>query len=250
MGQSLNFANQDLRDRSFKGKNLVGADFSGADIRGCNFCRSQLKAANFANARAGKSQRQTAIACVVSFVMAVLFAGTATISAILLITFIFASIFGIGKVNYDTVYAVAIAAIVVFAVGFAVAFTGSFAITKNKGTFIAITISMIVAFFSGFSGSTFIKILVFGAFNAITDLLKFNNLVALIIFLAIEPLQVFGSLYLFRLALNAPVTGTKFQYADLTKASFHRATLVNCDFSKAIVQDVNWEQAQISRCKL
>ncbi|MCY7332682.1 MAG: pentapeptide repeat-containing protein [Pseudanabaena sp. CAN_BIN31] len=252
MSQSLNFTNQDLRDRSFKGKNLVGADFSGADIRGCNFSRSQLKAANFANVRAGRSQRQNAIVNITSFTIALMFAGTAMIATILLITFAIVSIFGIEAINRETIYWVAIVAIVVFAVGFAVSFTGSFAIASKKGIMIAIPISLILAFVSGFFGSTFTKILVFGAFKAIASSFKFNSFTALLTFLAIEPLQIFGSLYLFRLAMNTSriTTGTRFQYADLTKASFYNATLVNCDFSKAIVNDVNWEQGQISRCKL
>jgi len=252
MGQSLSFANQDLRDRSFKGKNLIGADFSGADIRGCNFCCSQLKAANFANVRAGKSQRQTAIASIVSFVMALMFAGTAMIASILLIAFIIAFIFGSTSVNRETVYWVAIVAIVVFAVSFAISFTASFTIGGTKSPFTAIAISLIIAFAAGFFGSTFTKLLVSGAFNAIASSLRFNIFMSLLTFLAIEPLQILGSLYLFRLAINAPrtSTGTKFKYADLTKASFHRATLVNCDFSNAIMLDVDWEQAQISRCKL
>lgn len=252
MSQSLNFTNQDLRDRSFKGKNLVGADFSGADIRGCNFSRSQLKAANFANVRAGKSQRQSAIANITSFAVALMFAGTAMISAILLVAFAIISIFGIEAINRETVYWAAIVAIVVFAVGFAVSFTGSFMIASKKGIIIAIPISLILAFVSGFYGSTLAKILVYGAFKAIASSFKFNGFMALLTFLAIEPLQIFGSLYLFRLAMNPPriMTGTRFQYADLTNASFYNATLVNCDFSQAIVNDVNWEQAQISRCKL
>ena len=252
MSQSLNFANQDLRDRSFKGKNLAGADFSGADIRGCNFYRSQLNAANFANVRAGKSQRQKMLATMIAFVTALMFAGTTMISAILLITFAIACIFGVENVNRQTVYGVAISAIIVFSVGFAVAFTGSFTIAKTKSTFMAITISLIIAFLSGFLGSTFTKILVAGAFNAIADFLKFNGFSALLTFLAIEPLQIIGSLYLFRLTLDVNRTsiGTKFQYADLTRASFQSAMLVNCDFSQAIMKDVNWEQAQILRCKL
>jgi uncharacterized protein YjbI with pentapeptide repeats len=254
MSQSLNFANQDLRDRSFKGKNLVGADFSGADIRGCNFCRSQLKAANFANVRAGASQRQNVIASMAAFVMAVMFAGTAMIATILLITFVITFIFGAAKIDRATVYWVAIIAIVVFSVCFAIAFTASFIFTgrSKKGTFIATTISLIIAFLFGFFGSTFTKILVSGAFNAIIGLLRFNSFTALLTFLAIEPLQIFGSLYLFRLTINTSRTmiGTRFQYANLTKASFHKATLVNCDFSHAITHDVDWEQAQISRCKL
>ncbi len=252
MSQSLNFANQDLRDRSFKGKNLVGADFSGADIRGCNFCRSQLKSANFANVRAGKSKRQKAIASFTSFVMALIFAGTVMIATILLVTFTISFIFGMAIVNRDMIYWVAIVAIVSFAVSFAVAFTSSFLVASVRGNFAAITISLTTAFLAGFFGSALAKILVAGAFNAIAGSFRFNSFAALITFLAIEPLQIFGSLYLFRLVINTnrTTTGTKFQYADLTKASFFNATLVNCDFSNAIMRDVTWQPAQISRCKL
>lgn len=252
MSQGLNFANQDLRDRSFKGKNLVGADFSGADIRGCNFCRSQLKSANFANVLTGKSQRQNLVVSIFSFVIALMFAGTTMIATILLITFAIAFIFGIETVNRETIYWAAIVAIVVFAICFAISFTGGFAIAGSKGTFVAIPICLVIAFAAGFFGSSFTKILVTGAFKAIASSLKFNSFTALLTFLAIEPLQIFGSLYLFRLAINVSKTniGTKFQYADLTKASFHNATLVNCDFSNAIMNDVNLQPAQMLRCKL
>jgi uncharacterized protein YjbI with pentapeptide repeats len=252
MSQSLNFANQDLRDHSFKGKNLVGADFSGSDIRGCNFCRSQLKAANFANVRAGASQRQNVIANMAAFVMALMFAGTAMIATILLITFVITFLFGLAKIDRQTVYWVAIVAIVIFSVSFAIAYTASFTFNARKGTFIATAISLIIAFGFGFFGSTFTKMLVAGAFNAIISSLRFNGFTALLMFLAIEPLQIFGSLYLFRLTINTSRTmlGTRFQFADLTKASFHKASLINCDFSHAITSDVDWEQAQIYRCKL
>jgi uncharacterized protein YjbI with pentapeptide repeats len=188
-----------------------------------------------------------------AFVMALMFAGTAMIAIILLISFTITFIFGAARIDRTTVYWVAIIAIVVFSVCFAIAFTASsFTFTGRKGTFIATTISLIVAFLFGFFGSTFTKILVAGAFNAIIGLLRFNSFTALLTFLAIEPLQIFGSLYLFRLTINTSRTmiGTRFQYANLTKASFHKANLVNCDFSHAITNDVDWEQAQISRCKL
>jgi uncharacterized protein YjbI with pentapeptide repeats len=252
MSQSLNFANQDLRDRSFRDRNLIGADFSGADIRGCNFCRARLKSANFDHVITGKSPRQKIIASIFSFVIALLFAATALIATILLITFAIAFIFGMMIVNREIIYWIAIVTIVVFSVGFTISFTGSYAIAGSKGIFVAIPISLAVAFASGFFGSTFTKILVTGAFNAIALSLRFNSFTALLTFLAIEPLQIFGSLYLLRLAINSSRTiiGTKFQYADLTQASFDQAVLINCDFSNAIMNDVNLQEAQISRCKL
>lgn len=53
-----NFADRDLRNRSFQGQILNGADFSGADIRGCNFSNAQLVGANFERVKTGLSRRQ------------------------------------------------------------------------------------------------------------------------------------------------------------------------------------------------
>jgi len=252
MSQGLNFANQNLCDRSFKGKNLIGADFSGADLRGCDFCYSKLQDANFANVVTGKSQRQKIGFSILAFVMALTFAGTAMIASISLFAFVITFIFGTAIANRETVYWVAILSIVVFAVGFAIAFTGSFTISGTKGVGVAIIISLIMAFTSGILGSTLAKLLVSGAFSAITNALRINSLASLLVFLVIEPLQIFGSLYLFRLTINVSRIGmgTKFRYADLTNASFRNANLTNCDFSNATIHHVNWQKSQISRCKL
>ncbi|MEG5016215.1 MULTISPECIES: pentapeptide repeat-containing protein [unclassified Microcoleus] len=56
--QNLNFANQNLRNRSFKGLDLSGANFSGSDIRGCNFTGAILRGANFQGVRTGQSRRR------------------------------------------------------------------------------------------------------------------------------------------------------------------------------------------------
>lgn len=252
MSQNLSFANQNLRDRSFKGKTLIGADFSGADIRGCDFCFSQLQDANFANVRTGKSQKQKAIATGLTFLMALTFAGMAMIASIVLMAFVVTLVIGSDNVNRETIYWVALIAIVIFAVGFAVTFTSSYTIAGNEGILTAILISCATAFAYGFLESAFTKNLVSGAFNAIAEASKFNPIAALLLFLAIEPLQIFASLYLFRSAINLWRTGagTKFRHADLTNASFRNAILVSCDFSNAIADHVNWQQAQISRCKL
>lgn len=54
----LDFANQDLRNRSFKGQNLNQANFSGADLRGCDFSYALLQGANFQGVRLGQTYRQ------------------------------------------------------------------------------------------------------------------------------------------------------------------------------------------------
>ncbi|MBD2090466.1 pentapeptide repeat-containing protein [Microcoleus sp. FACHB-1515] len=55
---SLNFAHQDLRNRSFRRQDLCGADFRGADLRGCDFSRARLRSANFDSARLGQSRQR------------------------------------------------------------------------------------------------------------------------------------------------------------------------------------------------
>ncbi len=55
---SLNFANQDLRNRCFKRQNLSGANFSGADLRGCDFSDALLQGANFERVQTGRTRKQ------------------------------------------------------------------------------------------------------------------------------------------------------------------------------------------------
>ncbi|NJL23329.1 MAG: pentapeptide repeat-containing protein [Leptolyngbyaceae cyanobacterium SM1_3_5] len=55
---SLNFAHQDLRNRSFRQQDLSGADFRGADLRGCDFSGARLRSANFDAARLGQTRQQ------------------------------------------------------------------------------------------------------------------------------------------------------------------------------------------------
>ncbi|OYD95162.1 hypothetical protein CDG77_10590 [Nostoc sp. 'Peltigera membranacea cyanobiont' 213] len=55
---NLNFAKQDLRNRSFKGQDLTGADFSGCNIQGCDFTSATLVKANFEKAIGGQTSKQ------------------------------------------------------------------------------------------------------------------------------------------------------------------------------------------------
>ena len=68
----LNFANQDLRNRSFKGQNLNGADFSGCDLRGCDFSHALLQGANFERVKTGQTPRQFIPSVVLAVVVALL----------------------------------------------------------------------------------------------------------------------------------------------------------------------------------
>jgi uncharacterized protein YjbI with pentapeptide repeats len=68
----LNYANQDLSDRSFKQQYLRGADFSGADIRGCDFSGANLIGVKFERVKAGLSHKQiiTLLICTIGFAIA------------------------------------------------------------------------------------------------------------------------------------------------------------------------------------
>ena len=76
--QSDNFAHQNLRNRSFRGKILNGADFSGADIRGCNFRNAQLAGANFQGAKIGISREKMVIFSAVAIAICLVFGDVLT----------------------------------------------------------------------------------------------------------------------------------------------------------------------------
>jgi Pentapeptide repeats (8 copies) len=55
---NVDFSDQDLRDRSFRGQDLRGANFHSADLRGCDFSQAQLTRANFQNIKTGHTLKQ------------------------------------------------------------------------------------------------------------------------------------------------------------------------------------------------
>jgi hypothetical protein len=259
MGHSQNFANQDLRDRSFKGKSLIGADFSGADIRGCDFCGAQLQSANFANVRSGFSQRQLLVNAFITYVLALLFAFTTMIITILFLNFLLCIAISIFGLSFDyrqiAIDGITLVVVVVYAVSFTIAFILAFTsslMASNSKILFTIGICLVTAFAGGYGGAEVIKILMGGAFNVIFGFLNTNAWLASLLLLTIEILQGFGSLYLFRWVISIPrsVIGTKFKQANLTQASFQNAMLVGCDFSQAIITDVDWQRSHIWGCKL
>jgi Pentapeptide repeats (8 copies) len=66
------FSHKDLRDRSFKGQNLIGVNFSGSDLRGCDFSYAQLVGANFQNIRTGRTLKQVLPFIIVAITVALL----------------------------------------------------------------------------------------------------------------------------------------------------------------------------------
>ncbi|MDX2254834.1 MAG: pentapeptide repeat-containing protein [Pseudanabaenaceae cyanobacterium bins.39] len=259
MGHNQNFANQDLRDRSFKGKSLIGADFNGSDIRGCDFGGAQLQLANFANVRSGYSQRQLIVNGLITYILALLFAFTAMVIAILLLNFLLCLaiiVFGLGFDYRQMAFnGITLGVVIVYAISFTIAFIlacmGGL-VTNHRKTIFTVAICLVTAFVEGYLGSGMVKILMGGAFNVIFGFLNTNAWLGSLLLLVIEILQGIGSLYLFRWVISIPrsIVGTKFKQANLTQASFQNAVLVGCDFSQAIVTDVDWQRAQIWGCKL
>lgn len=69
---SHHFFHKNLRDRSFKGQNLIGVNFSGSDLRGCDFSQAQLMGANFQNVKTGRTLKQVFPFIIVVIVVALL----------------------------------------------------------------------------------------------------------------------------------------------------------------------------------
>ncbi|MBO3459580.1 pentapeptide repeat-containing protein [Aetokthonos hydrillicola Thurmond2011] len=81
---NLNYSNQILHDRSFKGQDLSGADFSGSDLRGCNFTGATLIGANFQQVKTGQSQHQVRMLVASTIVSPVVLCGCGAIFVYLL----------------------------------------------------------------------------------------------------------------------------------------------------------------------
>ncbi|MEM6597079.1 MAG: pentapeptide repeat-containing protein [Cyanobacteria bacterium P01_C01_bin.69] len=78
MTTALNFSNQKLHNRSFKGQDLTGADFSGAELRGISFKEAILTDATFKGAIA-HSKRLVIIGLIALLVLTGLNIGTTSI---------------------------------------------------------------------------------------------------------------------------------------------------------------------------
>ncbi len=69
---TLNFQDQDLRNRSFRCQSLQGANFKGADLRGCDFSYAQLRAINLEQAKLGFTLQQILVTLVTAFIITIL----------------------------------------------------------------------------------------------------------------------------------------------------------------------------------
>ncbi|MEG3833362.1 MULTISPECIES: pentapeptide repeat-containing protein [unclassified Microcoleus] len=192
--QNLNFANQNLRNRSFKGLDLSGANFSGCDIRGCNFTGAILRGANFQGVRTGQSRRRVRNLIARAGVTAV------TVTAAGALTGLIAGA-DAGAVAVAGTAATAIAATRCEAGIVAGAVAGAAA---------AIGASGIVTFLGGDTLRGIVLFLVSGVILGLT---------AIGFFIAVEQIE--------KLSI------TSFRKADLTDAVFDAGVVLDADFSDA-----------------
>jgi hypothetical protein len=268
---SLNFANQDLRNRSFKKRNLIGADFSGADIRGCDFTNALLRGANFKQVKAGQILKNSIIVMMVAVVVAI-----ATFHAVSQILF---GLLGVTPQEPAWIYTLTFFfTLAIVTVASAVrGITGSKLVIKRIATTVsgAVSGALLALFYrgittiqnhpqigiktlalavvlTGFLGFSFPRGLVavtVGVAGTVTAY-GFAFLLAAVAFAYLSTQNLFWGLVWGSLGVGAvilvmisllqtvkDITGcfaTSFRGADLTNANFADAKLGNTDFSGAV----------------
>ena len=275
-----NFANQDLRNRSFKGQNLNGADFSSSDIRGCDFSHTLLRGANFERVKAGQTPRQL-----------ITLVGIAVVVALVTANAFSQMIFGVlGRTAAERGWSFVIALYVSLAIAgtfcAARAMTGSRSIAGRVATIVSGAASgALLGFFYGGSttnnnaqmaiagavmgglviaiaiifrvGSRFIAVAVLVAGAVAGYGFAFLVGTIAITYLSVQKLVggiIWGTLSIAYIGLTITsltltvreirdACGTSFRGADLTNARFDNGTLQNTDFRGA----VGYEQLKIQK---
>jgi uncharacterized protein YjbI with pentapeptide repeats len=191
---NLNFSNQNLRNRSFKGLDLSGANFSGSDVRGCNFTGAILRGANFQGAKMGQSRRPVRTLIARAGVTAV----SVTLAGALM-----------GLIGGADAVAVAVVGVAATAIAATRAEAGIVA-GALAGAAAAIGASGIVTFFGGDTIRGIVLVLVSGVMLGLT---------AIGFFIVVEEIE--------------KLSVTSFRKADVTDAIFEESAMLNADFSDA-----------------
>jgi uncharacterized protein YjbI with pentapeptide repeats len=210
----------DIRNTSFRGQCCEGWDFSRRDIRGCDFRDTKLNNANFKSVTAGRSERQLIIDILINGSIALIVGST--ISFVIAGAFTFAGTF-------------AGAAIVLIAVSATILVAGagkSECEISGLGSFIG----AVSGAFTG-TGLTVEKLFRAGKITEGYFLfflaLGFLVIALIMIYKAAQQIQ------------NS--TGTSFKGAKMKGIDFSHAILNNCNFDDAETAYVNWYHAQGTR---
>ncbi|MCT7950178.1 pentapeptide repeat-containing protein [Ancylothrix sp. C2] len=269
------FSLQNLQGRNFKGQDLSGCNFAGADIRGANFTGAVLKGANFSNILAGVQPSKGVLLRLLSCFLSVLagaysvFSGVAinpnftTLSGIyqgVILLFLF-GIFG-GFTFYKNlewgVLSLAVLSSLVGAMGTATWNENLGLIWAFSSMVVWVWLRILAGVFAlacggegGGAAAGFLAWL-FGFFAMIYGLWimgisDFLFLIwGLIIYLVVGVFSGYGcrrairgdlrfNLVLKLGVILASTVGTCFRRADLTDANFSKAVLDNVDFRQAIL---------------
>ncbi|HAG82810.1 MAG TPA: hypothetical protein DD379_06565 [Cyanobacteria bacterium UBA11162] len=231
---TLNFANQNLQNRSFKGQNLTDGNFSGSDIRGCDFSRTKLVGANFEGVKAGLSRKN---------VVVLLTVGLAGALALIEVLIGICVVFSLILIGTDR----------------AITFASMLAVLTGGGILILIGV-VVSAKAMGVKGEILVAagfFVVFGVLGLVaTVLLSIENfrqghivssLAGIPQFCLAFAIALGGFIQLIKMIKTT--IGTSFYTADLTNARFNYALLRNTDFLGATLVKVNWKGAKFSRCK-
>jgi uncharacterized protein YjbI with pentapeptide repeats len=259
----LDYSKQNLRGKSFIGRDLTGANFSDADIRGSDFTNATLKDANFSGATAGSQRCSTYWLLLASYLLALLTAflclATSRNNFILAAIPSFPLIAGLAIVLFwglEKKWEAGILYLLIFGIIFW--FFAGFGI----GTSLIFALgSILVAFPFAAAGIeigrlglviytvplTFLLTIIL-VFHKVDYDFWFSNLVAILFGLSI-------GIYILSLgkkhfppnykaaSILAAARGTSFRSANLTGANFRRTMLNSTDFRKATITNVDWSDA-------
>ncbi len=207
---------QDLRNKSFRGKNCEGWDFSGRDISGCDFRNARLDGANFRNAITGQTRKKNSIYLLtLGFFMIVGIIGRA-------ITY---SSGKAGINNFSLVNMILI--ILLLILPYSLLTEASF-LGLIMGVWTAATVYMGWQTIEVFGYA--VARLSYGLiFYAILNLFLTGIFLYITLGIARGIQQIFQD-----------VTGTNFQGTDLQGLNFENATLCNCNLDSRKKKNFNW----------
>ncbi len=224
MTQPLDFSNQMLIGRSFKGQNLADANFRKADIRLCDFRNANLEGADFSGARAEEFYSLIFISSVIFQV--VIFSYLALIGSYHL---------SLPNVFTDAITVLFISIVfVVRGVRKDISTGLGTVVNLSLGSWIVV-IAIFLVFFDGGAITTFNKGLVWNGIG----------------FCLAAVILLWFAYTFFRKVFNQIInaTGTDFTGANLKGVKFTRAILKNCDFTNSNLFQTDWTHVSFKRCK-
>lgn len=278
----MEYRNQNLQGKSFKGQDLSHADFSGADLRGTDFSNANLTSANFSGSKTGIQKNHAVLVFLFAIVVSLLSGYIAMLTGdtihsqiqsedpnevivgyITLGYFVIFIGMSIWKGLFKTIRRVLVTMIILTAL------LGFFAFVTGYGTgigalkslialiliglmFVAGTISRAVAGTFA-SGILFIIVAMAGAMFGKSLGGGYGTVVAALACAFISK-RALNQKYEHSTVKNIALIigtyfGTSFKKSDLTNADFSGAELKNTDFSDSTRKGISWGNAKKVFCR-